>query len=87
MILKSLFVSHLLNFILGKLSVPNAMQYLLFCASLQILSDQYQLQDVLEQSDQAMAVVKDLFGDAPRRHTGKSSPLYKSLFKITTLAL
>ncbi|XP_059576493.1 spindle and centriole-associated protein 1 isoform X3 [Alligator mississippiensis] len=36
----------------------------------EILSDQYQLQDVLEQSDQAMAVVKDLFGDAPRRHTG-----------------
>uniref|UniRef100_A0A8C3S5A1 Spindle and centriole-associated protein 1 n=1 Tax=Chelydra serpentina TaxID=8475 RepID=A0A8C3S5A1_CHESE len=36
----------------------------------EILSDQYQLQDVLERSDQAMAVVKDLFGDAPRRHTG-----------------
>ncbi|XP_067402080.1 spindle and centriole-associated protein 1 isoform X2 [Emydura macquarii macquarii] len=36
----------------------------------EILSDQYQLQDVLERSDQAMAIVKDLFGDAPRRHTG-----------------
>ncbi|XP_019382219.1 PREDICTED: spindle and centriole-associated protein 1 [Gavialis gangeticus] len=36
----------------------------------EILSDQYQLQDVLERSDQAMAVVKDLFGDAPRRHAG-----------------
>uniref|UniRef100_A0A8C8RXM5 Spindle and centriole-associated protein 1 n=1 Tax=Pelusios castaneus TaxID=367368 RepID=A0A8C8RXM5_9SAUR len=36
----------------------------------EILSEQYQLQDVLERSDQAMAVVKDLFGDAPRRHTG-----------------
>ncbi|XP_034644087.1 spindle and centriole-associated protein 1 isoform X2 [Trachemys scripta elegans] len=36
----------------------------------EILSDQYRLQDVLERSDQAMAVVKDLFGDAPRRHTG-----------------
>ncbi|XP_050788605.1 spindle and centriole-associated protein 1 isoform X2 [Gopherus flavomarginatus] len=36
----------------------------------EILSDQYQLQDVLERSDQAMAVVKDLFGDAPHRHTG-----------------
>ncbi|XP_032629495.1 spindle and centriole-associated protein 1 isoform X1 [Chelonoidis abingdonii] len=36
----------------------------------EILSDQYELQDVLERSDQAMAVVKDLFGDAPHRHTG-----------------
>ncbi|XP_025959255.2 spindle and centriole-associated protein 1 isoform X2 [Dromaius novaehollandiae] len=36
----------------------------------EILSDQYQLQDVLERSDQIMAVVKDLFGDAPRRRTG-----------------
>ncbi|XP_068813813.1 spindle and centriole-associated protein 1 isoform X2 [Struthio camelus] len=36
----------------------------------EILSDQYQLQDVLERSDQVMAVVKDLFGDAPRRRTG-----------------
>ncbi|XP_015282874.1 PREDICTED: LOW QUALITY PROTEIN: spindle and centriole-associated protein 1, partial [Gekko japonicus] len=35
-----------------------------------ILSDQYHLQDVLERSDRAMAVVKDLFGDAPRRHAG-----------------
>ncbi|MEE6523632.1 hypothetical protein FKM82_022622, partial [Ascaphus truei] len=36
----------------------------------QILFDQYQMNDVLERSDRAMAVVKDLFGDAPRRHTG-----------------
>uniref|UniRef100_A0A8C6ZL22 Spindle and centriole-associated protein 1 n=1 Tax=Nothoprocta perdicaria TaxID=30464 RepID=A0A8C6ZL22_NOTPE len=36
----------------------------------EILSDQYQLQDVLERSDQVMAVVKDLFGDVPRRRTG-----------------
>ncbi|XP_061494123.1 spindle and centriole-associated protein 1 isoform X2 [Rhineura floridana] len=36
----------------------------------EILSDQYQLQDVLERSDQAMAMVKDLFGDVPRRHLG-----------------
>ncbi|XP_062427582.1 spindle and centriole-associated protein 1 isoform X2 [Rhea pennata] len=36
----------------------------------EILSDQYQLQDVLERSDQVMAVVKDLFGDAPRRRAG-----------------
>ncbi|NXK52101.1 SPICE protein, partial [Chauna torquata] len=36
----------------------------------EILSDQYHLQDVLERSDQVMAVVKDLFGDAPRTRTG-----------------
>uniref|UniRef100_V9KEX3 Spindle and centriole-associated protein 1 n=1 Tax=Callorhinchus milii TaxID=7868 RepID=V9KEX3_CALMI len=36
----------------------------------EILFDQYQLQDVLERSDQAMAVVRDLFGDAPRRQAG-----------------
>ncbi|KAM9320408.1 spindle and centriole-associated protein 1 [Gastrophryne carolinensis] len=37
---------------------------------MEILSDQYQMTDVLERSDRAMAVVKDLFGDAPHRHTG-----------------
>ncbi|XP_075053529.1 spindle and centriole-associated protein 1 isoform X1 [Mixophyes fleayi] len=37
---------------------------------MEILSDQYQMKDVLERSDRAMAVVKDLFGDAPRRRTG-----------------
>ncbi|XP_040278799.1 spindle and centriole-associated protein 1 isoform X2 [Bufo bufo] len=37
---------------------------------MEILSDQYQMTDVLQRSDRAMAVVKDLFGDAPRRHTG-----------------
>ncbi|XP_062984971.1 spindle and centriole-associated protein 1 isoform X2 [Elgaria multicarinata webbii] len=36
----------------------------------EILSEQYQLQDVLERSDHAMAMVKDLFGDAPHRHLG-----------------
>ncbi|KAM6420121.1 spindle and centriole-associated protein 1 isoform 3-T3 [Pluvialis apricaria] len=36
----------------------------------EILSDQYHLQDVLEQSGQVMAVAKDLFGDAPRTRTG-----------------
>ncbi|NXY19490.1 SPICE protein, partial [Atrichornis clamosus] len=36
----------------------------------EILSDQYHLQDVLQRSDQAMAVTKDLFGDAPRTRTG-----------------
>ncbi|XP_042723460.1 spindle and centriole-associated protein 1 [Lagopus leucura] len=36
----------------------------------EILSDQYDLQDVLKRSDQVMAVVKDLFGNAPRMRTG-----------------
>ncbi|XP_071616976.1 spindle and centriole-associated protein 1 isoform X4 [Heliangelus exortis] len=36
----------------------------------EILSDQYYLPAVLERSDQAMAVAKDLFGDAPRTRTG-----------------
>lgn len=36
----------------------------------QVLSEQYHMQDVLERSDRAMAVVKDIFGDAPRRQTG-----------------
>ncbi|XP_006864240.1 PREDICTED: spindle and centriole-associated protein 1 [Chrysochloris asiatica] len=36
----------------------------------EILSDQYQMQDVLERSDHLMAAAKDLFVDFPRRHTG-----------------
>ncbi|XP_012995116.2 spindle and centriole-associated protein 1 isoform X1 [Esox lucius] len=36
----------------------------------EVFSGQFQLQDVLARSDRAMAVVKDLFGDAPRRQTG-----------------
>ncbi|XP_035765272.1 spindle and centriole-associated protein 1 [Neolamprologus brichardi] len=36
----------------------------------EVFSDQLLLQDVLARSDKALAVVKDLFGDAPRRHTG-----------------
>ncbi|XP_072192871.1 spindle and centriole-associated protein 1 [Excalfactoria chinensis] len=36
----------------------------------EILSDQYDLQDVVKRSDQVMAVVKDLFGNAPRTRTG-----------------
>lgn len=36
----------------------------------EILSDQYQLQDVLEKSDHLMATTKDLFVDFPRRRTG-----------------
>ena len=48
-------------------------QYEIFPYTLyfQILSDQYHLQDVLERSDQVMAVAKDLFGDAPRTRTGR----------------
>lgn len=42
----------------------------------QILSDQYQLQDVLERTDQVIAVAKDLVGDAPRTRTGRPSHLY-----------
>ncbi|KAM9583262.1 spindle and centriole-associated protein 1 isoform 1-T1 [Trichechus inunguis] len=36
----------------------------------EILSDQYQMQDVLERSDHLMAAAKDLFVDFPRRRTG-----------------
>ncbi|XP_038149549.1 spindle and centriole-associated protein 1 isoform X1 [Cyprinodon tularosa] len=36
----------------------------------EVFSDQLLLQDVLDRSDRAIAVVKDLFGDAPRRQTG-----------------
>ncbi|NWH75128.1 SPICE protein, partial [Piaya cayana] len=36
----------------------------------EILSDEYHLQDVLERSDQVMAVAKDLLGDGPRTRTG-----------------
>ncbi|XP_074839680.1 spindle and centriole-associated protein 1 isoform X1 [Carettochelys insculpta] len=50
--------------------VPDSLEKRKLALMREILSDQYQLQDVLERSDQAMAVVKDLFGDAPRRHTG-----------------
>ncbi|XP_073720351.1 spindle and centriole-associated protein 1 isoform X4 [Misgurnus anguillicaudatus] len=36
----------------------------------EVFSDQCQLRDVIERSDRALAVVKDLFGDAPHRRTG-----------------
>uniref|UniRef100_A0A8C1YL43 Spindle and centriole-associated protein 1 n=1 Tax=Cyprinus carpio TaxID=7962 RepID=A0A8C1YL43_CYPCA len=36
----------------------------------EVFSDQCQLQDVIARSDRALAEVKDLFGDAPRRRTG-----------------
>ncbi|XP_028288909.1 spindle and centriole-associated protein 1 isoform X2 [Parambassis ranga] len=39
----------------------------------EVFSDQLLLQDVVARSDRAMAVVKDLFGDAPRRQTGHPS--------------
>ncbi|XP_039982227.1 spindle and centriole-associated protein 1 isoform X2 [Xiphias gladius] len=39
----------------------------------EVFSDQLLLQDVLARSDRAMALVKDLFGDAPRRQTGHPS--------------
>lgn len=44
--------------------------FLLFFAA-QVFSDQLLLKDVLSRSDRALAVVKDLFGDGPRRKTGK----------------
>lgn len=40
-----------------------------------MFSDQLLLQDVLARSDRAMAVVKDLFGDAPRRQSGRNAVL------------
>uniref|UniRef100_W5M575 Spindle and centriole-associated protein 1 n=1 Tax=Lepisosteus oculatus TaxID=7918 RepID=W5M575_LEPOC len=43
------------------------------CVCAQVLSEQYRMQDVLERSDRALAVVKDLFGDAPRRQTGAAA--------------
>uniref|UniRef100_A0AAV2L3X1 Spindle and centriole-associated protein 1 n=1 Tax=Knipowitschia caucasica TaxID=637954 RepID=A0AAV2L3X1_KNICA len=39
----------------------------------EVLSDQMLLQDVLARSDRAMSVVKDIFGDSPRRQTGHPS--------------
>ncbi|KAM6907940.1 spindle and centriole-associated protein 1 [Lycodopsis pacificus] len=39
----------------------------------EVFSDKLLLQDVLAHSDRAMAVVKDLFGDVPRRQTGHPS--------------
>ncbi|XP_077202435.1 spindle and centriole-associated protein 1 isoform X3 [Paroedura picta] len=50
--------------------VPESLEKRKLALMREILSDQYHLQDVLERSDRAMAVVKDLFGDAPRRHIG-----------------
>ncbi|XP_073433133.1 spindle and centriole-associated protein 1 isoform X2 [Dendrobates tinctorius] len=49
---------------------PDPLEERRLAIMMEILSDQYQMKDVLERSDRAMAVVKDLFGDAPRRHTG-----------------
>ncbi|XP_038149551.1 spindle and centriole-associated protein 1 isoform X3 [Cyprinodon tularosa] len=41
----------------------------------EVFSDQLLLQDVLDRSDRAIAVVKDLFGDAPRRQTDPPTQL------------
>ncbi|NXD21601.1 SPICE protein, partial [Spelaeornis formosus] len=41
-----------------------------FALMREILSDHYHWQDVLERSGQAVAVAKDLLGDAPRTRTG-----------------
>ncbi|XP_060092824.1 spindle and centriole-associated protein 1 [Heteronotia binoei] len=53
-----------------KARVPESLERRKLALMREILSDQYHMQDVLERSDRAMAVVKDLFGDAPRRHIG-----------------
>ncbi|XP_044305663.1 spindle and centriole-associated protein 1 isoform X2 [Varanus komodoensis] len=50
--------------------VPESLEKKKLALMREILSEQYQLQDVLERSDQAMAMVKDLFGDTPHRHLG-----------------
>lgn len=46
------------------------------CGLLQVFSDQLLLKDVLARSDRALAVVKDLFGDAPHVHTGRNPLLH-----------
>lgn len=56
-----------------ELLTANSFSEWLWCVvMLQVFSDQLLLQDVLARSDRAMAVVKDLFGDAPRRQTGNT---------------
>ncbi|XP_042304302.1 LOW QUALITY PROTEIN: spindle and centriole-associated protein 1 [Sceloporus undulatus] len=51
-------------------SAPKSVEKKKIALMREIISNQYQLQDVLERADQAMAVVKDLFGDAPQWHLG-----------------
>ncbi|KAJ7317934.1 hypothetical protein JRQ81_004096 [Phrynocephalus forsythii] len=53
-----------------RLGAPESLEKKKLALMKEIMSDQYQLQDVLERSDQALAVVKDLFGDAPLRQLG-----------------
>uniref|UniRef100_A0A6J0T9G8 Spindle and centriole-associated protein 1 n=1 Tax=Pogona vitticeps TaxID=103695 RepID=A0A6J0T9G8_9SAUR len=53
-----------------RLRAPESLEKKKLALMKEIMSDQYQLQDVLERSDQALAVVKDLFGDAPHRQLG-----------------
>uniref|UniRef100_A0A8C5A2D3 Spindle and centriole-associated protein 1 n=1 Tax=Gadus morhua TaxID=8049 RepID=A0A8C5A2D3_GADMO len=52
------------------LGTPSPMDQASLSIIREVFSDQLLLQDVLARSDRAMAVVKDLFGDAPRRQTG-----------------
>lgn len=56
---------------------------------MQVFSDQLLLKDVLSRSDRALAVVKDLFGDGPRRKTGEctSLPLWFSVFYCVNVML
>ncbi|KAM8934142.1 spindle and centriole-associated protein 1-like [Pelodytes ibericus] len=49
-----------------------------------ILFDQYNIKDVLEESDRALAVVKDLFGDAPRRRAGNPDVTLAPSFNLET---
>ncbi|XP_033864544.3 spindle and centriole-associated protein 1 [Acipenser ruthenus] len=49
---------------------PDPLERMKLAIMREVLSEQYHMQDVLERSDRAMAVVKDIFGDAPRRQTG-----------------
>lgn len=48
----------------------------------QVFSDQLLLKDALSRSDRALAVVKDLFGDGPRRKTGECTGLLCFSFAV-----
>lgn len=52
---------------------------MMFVCPIQVFSDQMLLKDVLARSDRALAVVKDLFGDAPCVHTGRNPLLHSQL--------
>lgn len=57
------------------------------CLILQVFSDQLLLKDVLARSDRALGVVKDLFGDAPRKQTGRNSLLHSHLIILLLMWL